>query len=340
MLTQYLEAARDKARRADQESNEWPLDDEVIVDPHVTSWVQRERADYSGADMGSSPPTSATTQSAGCPSPANEASLDAECLVLSWLGSCELSDRFHSCMQEDGKPSFALESCSAEGRNLLLDDHSWSILKKQIKEKEREQGKPSGFRGLIAVPTFTTFTTKFRSSLHPYGKPEIRGKTKELVRQETALDLRLLWMIWFIFTQALPALITVPCEDDFDMFHLPEFVSLKAKLYSMKGLAANRWYTTYSTHPLNAQAQYFEELSSHYDHLVAFEPMPLLSSSVKAQLRHRLSHLQRRHRQGALEQDGLRKPISQTIGLRGRAGKTDKQKEDELAIGGMRQPRK
>ena len=154
---------------------------------------------------------------------------------------------------EDECECTAHESISREGRDTLLDDLSWSSIKATISRYSHSSSLPSSLKGLVAVTYFSTFASTHRSSTHPHGLPGLRGKDKEQTRVDTALANRLLWMIWFVLTQALPILLVVPASDDVDLFELPEYAEARKRFHKREGKAANHHYKLCSTTPINMQ---------------------------------------------------------------------------------------
>ena len=154
--------------------------------------------------------------------------------------------------------------------------------------------------------------------------------------------MRLLWLVWFTFTQAFPLLLAFrrQADDDEGPFLLPEFATARSRLQHHDCLVDHVRYQVYTNIRIPNDYVIKDErlVSELYDHIIYGKP-PDRSDEKAAMLKSKLQWKKDDMNRNLLVNDGLRKPIQASLKLKAVAPLTERQQQERMAIGGMRNPR-
>ena len=285
---------------------------------------------------------------------------DVACITIA--SSSDLLKELESVLEgrSDGQYHVSLDPGDVDR---VLDDISWTSKVNELAVAIARRISASQFIGLAFVTfLFATFSATFRSDDHPYGKPELRGKAKEQVRRETAVVMRLLFIIKLLLNAAVPIFMAFPFDVNTNPVYiddLPEFEevrrSFKRKFIKHRGV----YYLMHTTMPSimdleiidfelilkagevfkHAQVSKFRQLmtTAEIDGQVdATDHTTQHRQLLHDQLRERLDQL--KAARSNLPENDLKKVVQAPVRLRGEV-RPSKNEINAMAIGGMRNPR-
>ena len=292
-----MSAAWERARAADQESNEWDLSSHADLDLSLGDWAY--------ADAGGSVPTAAEPQQ--CQQQPMTKTTDSDhsesSAVLFISGGDPISDTLSNYMHADELQVIEYSTLLGhEAVNELLDDYLWS----------QAQGNiiGAGLKGMIISLDLQTFTDEFRPELHPMGAASLRGSSKERVRKENVLLLRFHWLLDHALNMDLPVLLLLHVNGDaeHDFTDMEEFVVIRSKLFRYAGALSSSSYRLYCNfEPIFRDTAAFATIiQGAYEEVVYGSSLPRLS--YHQHLRRRLQEVQATNK-GLDIADGIRKQV-------------------------------